>query len=96
MTRLKAPAGLVAPVAARREHISYHHNRTLSDAYHWLRDPGYPQVSDPQVLAYLADENAYYTAAMAPVAQLQEQLFTEIKGRIKEDDAAVPLARGCL
>ena len=94
MTRLKAPAGLVAPVAARREHISYHHNRTLSDAYHWLRDPGYPQVSDPQVLAYLADENAYYTAAMAPVAQLQEQLFTEIKGRIKEDDAAVPWREG--
>ena len=94
MARLKAPTALAPPMAARREHLSYHHNRVLSDAYHWLKDPGYPQVTDPDVLAYLADENAYYNAATAPVANLQEQLFAEVKGRIKEDDAAVPWREG--
>lgn len=94
MKRLKAPGGLKAPSAAQREHISYHHNRMLSDPYHWLKDPSYPDVTDKDVLQYLAEENAYYMAAMAPVADLQEQLFSEVKGRIKEDDAAVPWREG--
>jgi oligopeptidase B len=94
MHRIKPPSGLKAPIAAQREHVSYHHNRTLSDPYHWLKDPDYPNVTDKDVLQYLADENAYYTAAMAPVTGLQEKLFGEVKGRIKEDDAAVPWREG--
>jgi oligopeptidase B len=83
MNRLKAPNSLVPPIAAQRQHLSHHHNRTLSDPYHWLKDPGYPDVTDKDVLQYLADENAYYIAAMKPVTGLQETLFTEVKGRIK-------------
>jgi oligopeptidase B len=94
MKRLKAPSSIVAPIAAQREHTSYHHNRTLSDPYHWLKDPEYPHVTDKDVLQYLDAENAYYTAAMAPVKGLQEQLFSEVKSRIKEDDAAVPWREG--
>ena len=94
MNRLKAPNSLVPPIAAQRQHLSHHHNRTLSDPYHWLKDPGYPDVTDRDVLQYLADENAYYIAAMKPVTGLQETLFTEVKGRIQEDDAAVPWREG--
>jgi oligopeptidase B len=46
------------------------------------------------VLAYLKAENAYFDAAMKPHAALVEELFEEMKGRIKEDDSSVPLRDG--
>ena len=59
---------------------------TIEDDYAWLRDPGYPEVKDEEVLAYLEAENACFEAAMEPHAELVETLFKEMKGRIKEDD----------
>ncbi len=82
------------PVAARRPHSATHHNRTLTDDYAWLRDPAYPTVSDPDILAYLHAENAWFEAAMAPHQPLVESLFQEMKGRIKEDDKSVPVRDG--
>ena len=85
------PALLPAPpVAARQPHVIEHHGRTVSDDYAWLRDAGYPQVSDEAVLSYLREENAYFETAMAPVRPLVDTLFAEMKGRMKEDDASVP------
>ena len=49
-----------APVAERRQHGTTWHGRTLEDPYAWLKDPGYPEVDDADVLAYLRDENAYF------------------------------------
>ena len=89
MTDLPPP-----PVADRRHHEFTHHGVTLSDDYAWLRDPGYPEVSDPDVLAYLTAENAYFEAAMAPHAALVDTLFEEMKGRIKQDLSSVPAADG--
>jgi oligopeptidase B len=63
---------------------------TLDDPWHWLRDPGYPQVTDADVLAFLEAENAYFESVMGPLRALTGRLFEEIKGRIKEDDRAVP------
>jgi oligopeptidase B len=84
----------IPPVAARRPHTVTHHNRTLTDDYAWLRDPGYPQVTDPDILAYLHAENDWFEAAMAPHQPLIETLFQEMKGRIKEDDSSVPSREG--
>jgi hypothetical protein len=42
--------------------------------------PGYPKVEDPDVLAYLKRENAYFEAAMAPHRPLIDTLFEEMKG----------------
>ena len=81
------------PVAEQRPQLSSHHGETLSDAYAWLRDPGYPKVEDAGILAYLAAENDWFEAAMAPHAALVETLFAELKGRIKDDDASVPARR---
>ena len=64
------------------------------DPWHWLRDPGYPDVKDEGVLAYLKAENAFFEAAMAPQAALVDELFEEMKGRIKEDDRSVPVKDG--
>jgi len=82
------------PVAARKPHSFSHHGITVEDPWAWLRDPGYQVVEDPEVLAYLREENAYFEAAMAPHDDLVETLFAEMKGRIKEDDASVPQKDG--
>ena len=57
------------------------------DEYYWMRDD---TRKDPQVLAYLNAENAYADAVLAPLKPLQNQLFNEFVGRIKQDDASVP------
>ncbi len=67
---------------------------TIADPYAWLRDPGYPEVTDKQVLAHLEAENAWFEARMAPHKELVETLFTEMKARIKEDDSTVPQKDG--
>jgi len=89
MTSLPPP-----PKADRRPHSFERHGRRIEDPYAWLRDPGYPEVKDPDVLAYLNAENAYFEAAMKPHEGLVEQLFEEMKGRIKEDESSVPVRNG--
>lgn len=58
-----------------------------NDPYYWLRDD---TRKDPKMLAYLAAENAYADAVLADLKPLQETLFKEIVGRIKQDDSSVP------
>ena len=82
------------PVAARRPNHVRHHGVTLADDYAWLRDPGYPEVTDKAVLAYLEAENAWFEARMAPRKALIDELFTEMRGRIKEADKSVPQKDG--
>lgn len=71
-----------------------HHGVTLTDPYDWLRDPDYPTVETPEILDHLKAENAYFEACMAPLEGLIENLFQEMKGRIKDDDASVPVRDG--
>jgi oligopeptidase B len=75
------------PVAARHPHEVVSPHGTRSDPYYWLRDDA---RADPAVLAYITAENAYTTATLAAVAPLEEELFGELRARIKEDDASVP------
>ncbi|MBT2186271.1 S9 family peptidase [Sphingobium nicotianae] len=82
------------PIAAQRPHETVHHNRTLSDPWAWLRDPGYPDVKDADVLAYLTAENGYFEAHMAARKPLTDRLFEEMKARIKEEDKSVPQKDG--
>ncbi|URW75829.1 S9 family peptidase [Sphingomonas donggukensis] len=82
------------PVAARRPSITTHHGIEISDDWAWLRDQGYPKVTDTEVLDYLKAENAYFESVMAPHQPLIDTLFTEMRGRIKEDEASVPQKDG--
>ncbi|HVJ00620.1 MAG TPA: S9 family peptidase [Sphingomonas sp.] len=82
------------PVAVTRDHRSVHHNIAIDDPWAWLKDPAYPEVKDKQVLAYLEAENAYFEAMMKPMKPLSERLFTEMRGRIKEDESTVPQKDG--
>ena len=90
-----APAQAPAPpVAERRPHSVTHHGVTVDDPWHWLRDPGYPSVEDPDVLAYLNAENQYFEAMMSPHRELIDTIFEEIKARQQPDLSSVPWRRG--
>jgi oligopeptidase B len=82
------------PVAARKPHSNEAHGVRWDDDWHWIRDPNYPDVQDEEVLSYLEAENDFFEAKMAPHKALTDELFEEMKGRIKEDDATVPLKDG--
>ena len=89
-----AVSGAAAPLAQKRPHSTTHHGITVTDDYAWLRDPGYPEVTDPAILAHLEAENAWFAAAMAPRQPLVDKLFAEMRGRIKEADKSVPQKDG--
>ena len=86
---LAAPAALAQtttpPVAERREHVDTLHGIIRSDPYFWLREK-----SDPAVRAYLEAENAYAEHVLSPLAELQEELYEEMLGRIQQTDLSVP------
>jgi oligopeptidase B len=82
---LSLPEEHFAPVARVVPRVETVHGETRIDDYFWLRDR-----SDPEVLAYLDAENRYTRAVMQHTEPLQEQLFQEMRGRIKETDLSVP------
>ena len=82
------------PVAAKKPHAVTHHGVTIDDPYSWLRDPGYPEVSDKEVLDHLAAENAWFESRMAPQREVIDALFKEMRARIKEADKSVPQKDG--
>ncbi len=45
-------------------------------------------------MSYLNDENAYTNSVLAPTQTLQDELYEELVGRIKQDDTSVPVLRG--
>jgi oligopeptidase B len=75
----------VPPVARIVPRVETTHEELRVDDYFWLRDR-----SDPAVLAYLEAENLYAAAVMRHTEGLQEQLYHEMRGRIKETDLSVP------
>lgn len=101
------PAGPVSPVvvntaptAEKRDHGTTHHGIARNDPYAWLRAGNWQEVMrDPGVLAadiraHLEAENDYTAHVLADTDALQERLFEEMKGRIKEDDSSVPAPDG--
>ena len=77
------------PFAPRRAHTDTVHGDARVDPWHWLR-----VQDDPETMQYLRAENEYTEAFLAPLASLQESIYDEIRGRIKEDDNSVPEKEG--
>lgn len=61
------------------------------DNYYWLRDDS---RSNPDVLSYLQQENDYTSSVMSEVKNIEDQIYGEIRGRIKEADISAPLRKG--
>lgn len=77
------------PQAAKRPVTNTLHGHIWTDDYYWLRER-----DNQEVIAYLKEENAYLEAVMAHTAELQETLYREMRGRIKETDLSVPYPKG--
>jgi oligopeptidase B len=73
------------PVARKMRHVMMHHGDARADEYYWLRDK-----NDPETRRYLNDENEYTEAMMRHTRPMQEALYREMVGRIKETDLSVP------
>jgi len=76
---------LLPPVAACIPHTLEKHGHSRTDNYYWLN-----QKEDSKVIDYLNQENEYYNQATAHTKDFQNNLFEEMKARIKEDDESVP------
>ena len=61
------------------------HDHVRVDNYYWLNDR-----ENQEVIDHLNRENDYFKAKMAHTESFQEDLFEELKARIKEDDESVP------
>ncbi len=61
------------------------HGQTRIDEYYWLNERRNPKVID-----YLKAENAYADALMKHTEPLQQKLYNEMFGRIKQTDLSVP------
>lgn len=89
------------PVAKRVPHSHTHHGVVRDDPYAWLRADNWqevmqkPETLDGQIRDYLEAENDFYEAEFGqPTAALQDKIYKEIRGRIKEDDSGVPSPDG--
>ena len=92
---------LTPPIAKRELETIEQVGRTRVDPYHWMKDDNWQQVmQDPTVLRadireYLEAENAFTTTKLEePLEGLKEELFQEMRGRIKEDDSSLPSIDG--
>ena len=85
-----------APIAQKKPTKLEKHGDVRVDNYYWLRlsdeqkNAKNPDEHTQEVLNYLNAENAYYDTITAHTKQFKQDLFQEMKARIKEDDSSVP------
>src|SRR6266478_4021361 len=80
-----AAQDLTPPTATIKPKVDTLHGEVRTDNYFWLREK-----SNPEVTSYLEKENAYTAARMKHTEALQQKLYDEMLGRIKETDVSVP------
>lgn len=83
--------GVQMPKAKKVPYTYEVHGIQLVDNYHWLRDENWPKVEKPEVLEYLNAENEYFEHHIKDIKDTEDELFEEIKDRIKEDDESAPI-----
>lgn len=88
---VKWPEGVTAPVAEKRNKELTAHGDTRIDEYYWMNDYFKKGPDSTKVVDYLKAENAYLDTMMSGTKKFQEELFAEMKGRIKEKDESVPV-----
>ena len=79
------------PIAAKRPHVMEAHGHQRVDDYYWLRDDS---RTDPEILAYLAEENAWTAHESRASETLRATLYEEMVGRLSPEDSTVPIRRG--
>ena len=77
--KIQPPVAKIVPKTLEK------HGDKRIDNYYWLN-----QRENLEVIDYLTKENEYYQKSTAHTKALQDDLFLEMKARIKEDDSSVP------
>ncbi|KUO96434.1 S9 family peptidase [Ferroacidibacillus organovorans] len=78
-----------SPMAKRIPYVHTLHGDQREDDYYWLREK-----TNPEVLAYLEEENRYYEENMKPLEALKDRIFEAMKARVPEEEAQVPVQNG--
>jgi oligopeptidase B len=86
----KWPKGVVAPVAEKKSRALIAHGDTRLDNYYWMNDYFKKGPDSAKVVEHLKAENAYLDTMLSNSRQFRDDLFAELKGRIKEKDESVP------
>ena len=100
MTSTSRFSSIPAPQSEKTTCFRYPPRHHPFDNYGWMRAENWqdvfrdPSTLDPAIRTHLEAENTYQSALMADTKPLQEKLFSEMKGRIKEDDSSVPAKDG--
>ncbi|WP_095953314.1 S9 family peptidase [Flavobacterium sp. ACN6] len=76
---ISAPKANIIPKTLKK------HKESRIDNYFWLNDR-----ENQEVIDYLNQENSYYESMTSHTQTLKDNLFEEMKARIKEDDSSVP------
>jgi oligopeptidase B len=74
-----------APIAKKIPQTLEVHAHQRTDNYYWMRDR-----ENPEVIEYLKAENQYLSESLKSTDEFREDLFQEMKARVKEDDQSVP------
>jgi oligopeptidase B len=81
----KMTGKVTPPIATIKPKTLEKHGDVRTDNYYWLNER-----ENPEVIDYLNKENDYYKSMTAHTAKFRDDLFEEMKARIKEDDSSVP------
>lgn len=79
------------PIAEKRPHVMEIHGDRRVDDYYWLRDDS---RSDPEILAYLEQENAWTAHESQASQTLHATLYEEMVGRLSPEESSVPVLMG--
>ena len=74
-----------APTAEKKPYQLKKHGDIRVDDYYWMNER-----ENPEVIDYLERENHYYKKMTESSEEFKEDLFEELKERIKETDESVP------
>jgi oligopeptidase B len=78
-------SGMKQPIAKKIPKELTKHGDTRIDNYYWLNER-----ENPEVISYLNAENAFTKESMIKTVALQDEIYNEIIGRIKQTDISVP------
>ncbi|KAK1304136.1 hypothetical protein QJS10_CPB11g02366 [Acorus calamus] len=79
------------PVAKKVKHEMTLFDDVRIDNYYWLRDDS---RTNPEVLSHISQENSYTDSVMSGTKKFEDEIYSEIRGRIKEDDVTAPKRKG--
>jgi oligopeptidase B len=78
------------PIAEKQEFVRVIHGDEVKDPYYWMIDYFTKGKDSTKVVNYLKDENTYWETMMKDTEPLRNELFQEMKARIKEKEESVP------